>query len=213
MKKYIRIRLRQLLNFVFKNKKQNSLEAKTKVLKAQKKSDIERWSKNEALYENWNQRTELLATFLSENARIIEFGAGTMHLKKIIKSTQTYTASDLIKRFPESLVVDLNQPLDIDLSLYDTVIFSGVLEYVYDIDALIEKMEQEKIHQIILSYCCSDVMKVSREKNGWLSDYSLSELETILKKWNYRIVNHQVWENQTIFNLLLDQSKNELFDK
>jgi hypothetical protein len=197
----MKIRLRQLFSFVFNSKKQNYLEVKTIALKAHKKSDIERWSENNSLYENWNQRTALLATFLSETAKIIEFGAGAMYLKQFIKATQTYVASDIVKRFPETLVVDLNGPLNIDLSLYDTVIFSGVLEYVYDIESLFEKMEQEKINQIILSYCCSDVMKVSRAKNGWLSDYTQMQLESIFKKNNYKIVNHQIWEKQTIFNL------------
>ncbi|RBN50305.1 methyltransferase domain-containing protein [Flavobacterium psychrolimnae] len=204
MKKYIKIRLIQLFDFAFKNKKQNYLEVKTIALKAQKKSDIERWSVNNSLYENWNQRTALLATFLSETAKIIEFGAGAMYLKQLIKPTQTYVASDIVKRFPETLVFDLNGQLDIDLSLYDTIIFSGVLEYIYDIERLFEKMKKEKINQIILSYCCSDVMKVSREKNGWLSDYTQIQLESIFKKNNYKIVNHQIWEKQTIFNLMFD---------
>ena len=180
----MKIRLRQLFNSVFKNKKQNYLEVKTIALKIQKKSDIERWSENNSLYENWNQRTEILATFLSGTAKIIEFGAGAMHLKQFIKPTQTYVASDIVKRFPETLVFDLNGQLDINLSMYDTVIFSGVLEYVYNIESLFEKMKQEKINQIILSYCCSDVMKVSRVKNGWLSDYTHMQLESIFKKNN-----------------------------
>lgn len=199
MKVHIKNKLNQIFRLVFRNK--NTLESKTVVLKKDRKSDVERWSQNNSLHENWNERTELLASYLSDTANIIEFGAGSMFMKTILKSNQLYMPSDLIKRYPNTLVCDLNKPLEFDLSLYDTVVFSGVLEYVYDIENVFEQIQKAAIKQVVLSYCCSDILKVSREKNGWLSDYTKSEMEAIFKKNNYRIADYQVWNKQSIFNL------------
>jgi hypothetical protein len=198
---FIKSRIFQLYNILL-GRKNKSLEHKTKDLRLHKRSDVERWSQNKALHENWNERTELLASFLTDSAKIIEFGAGVMHMKKLIKPNQIYTPSDLIKRFPDTVVFDLNEPINIDLSAYNTVVFSGVLEYVYDVEFLFKRLNNENINRIILSYCCSDLMKVSREKNGWLSDYTKFELEIIFKKNNYKIINYEIWNSQSIFNLL-----------
>jgi hypothetical protein len=204
MKIYMKKKLRQLFEIVFNQKNNNSLEANTKLLRLHKKSDVDRWSQNQALYENWNQRTELLATYLSDSAKIIEFGAGLMHMKQLLKHNQVYTPSDIVKRFPATFVFDLNEPLDLDLSSYDTVVFSGVLEYVYDIKLVFDKLKKEKIKYIILSYCCSDLIEASREENGWLSDYTISELKEIFKNSGYTIVSNEVWNKQSVFNLIME---------
>lgn len=198
MKNYYKI----IGNYFFQNKIQKSEnENRITILRNKKKSDYERWSKPNSLQKNWNERIKILATFLPENAIILEFGAGAMYLKQLLNENQKYTPSDLVKRFPETIVCDLNQPIGIDLTQFDTVIFSGVLEYVYNIELLINQLESSKIKNIILSYACSDIIKVSREKNGWLSDYTKGELEKIFNKYNYRIIEYTLWNNQSLFQL------------
>ena len=50
----------------------------------------------------------------------------------------TYTPSDIVARSPDFLVSDLNEKIPFELSRFDTAVFSGVLEYVYDIEKVFE---------------------------------------------------------------------------
>lgn len=172
-----------------------------KQLRESKESDLVRWSQNEELYADWNERTLLLGAFINPNANIIEFGAGNMILKTNLDNYKSYTPSDIIQRFEETLVCDLNQTLNLDVSKYDTAVFSGVLEYVYDIDNVFKHLSVS-VNQIVLSYSCADIVKLSRDRNGWLSDYSREELEGIFIKYNYRIENYIEWRNQSLYNLI-----------
>ncbi|AWK02985.1 hypothetical protein HYN56_01640 [Flavobacterium crocinum] len=194
-------KIKRLLKFKKQdNISENRIDIITE-LKQQKKTDIERWSLNEQLFEDWNERTQILGNYIYPQAHIIEFGAGNMFLKKYLKNYSKYTPSDIIKRFEETVVCDLNEPFNIDLSNYNTVVFSGVLEYVYDIDKIFGQLNSN-IKQIVLSYCCSDIVKLSREKNGWLSDYSHSQLVAIFEKYGYIIQDYREWREQSIFNLI-----------
>ena len=172
-----------------------------KQLRENKESDLVRWSQNEELYSDWDERTLLLGAFINPNAMIIEFGAGNMILKTNLKNYKSYTPSDIIQRFEETLVCDLNETINLNLSKYDTAVFSGVLEYVYDIDNVFKQLSTS-INQVVLSYSCADIVKLSRDKNGWLSDYSKTELEKIFIKYNYKIENHIEWRNQSLYNLI-----------
>jgi len=166
-----------------------------------KDSDKSRWKKNEQLFLDWNERTGILASYAKDDASIIEFGAGNMYLKSILKPNQKYTPSDIVQRFPETLTCDLNEPIPFDLENYDTAIFSGVLEYVYDVDKVFKQLKQSKIKHVIVSYCCNDIIKLSRAKNGWLSDFSKAQMETIFQENGYKVLDYQEWRNQSIFNL------------
>lgn len=176
----------------------NRIEKSTKRLKELKRTDYKRWKKNSELFENWNERTKILADYISPKARVIEFGAGNMFLKDYL-NPEYYTPTDIVKRFEEIVLCDLNNPIVIDLKKYDTAVFSGVLEYVYDINNVFAQLSKNKINQVVLSYCCSDIVKLSREKNGWLSDLTKVELENIFKINNYYLKEYQEWNNQSIF--------------
>ncbi|WP_264531313.1 class I SAM-dependent methyltransferase [Flavobacterium sp. N502540] len=173
---------------------------KITALRSEKKSDIERWSQNEELYEDWNERTKILGDYIHPNATILEFGAGNMILKTYLKNYSKYTPSDILKRFEETVVCDLNEPISLDLLEYNTIVFSGVLEYVYDIENVFKQIKSNT-KQIVLSYCCSDIVKLTREKNGWLSDYTRPELEQIFKKYDFEVESYTEWRQQSIYNL------------
>jgi hypothetical protein len=184
------------------NKSVDAIVINTIDLRSEKKSDVSRWKDNNQLFNDWNERSALLGDFLRPNLRILEFGAGNMFLKTYLKNYKSYTPSDIIKRFDETIVCDLNRPLLIDLSIFDVAVFSGVLEYVYDIDSVFNQLNRNNVKQIVMSYCCSDVVEISRAKNGWLSDYTKSELELIFIKYNYRIKSYIEWRKQSIYNLV-----------
>lgn len=168
-----------------------------------KETDFDRWKQNDELHENWNERTAILADYVNSNSKIIEFGAGNMFLKDYLKPIH-YTPTDIVKRFENTLVCDLNQEIEIDLSGYETAVFSGVLEYVHNIDHVFNQMNSFNINQVVLSYCCSDINKASRLLNGWFSDLTRADLETIFGKYNYKILDYKEWKEQSIYNLKLN---------
>lgn len=172
-------------------------------LKETKATDFERWSKDNVFHENWNERTQLLSNFILPDAAIIEFGAGSQVLKTMVTDCKKYVPSDIVKRNEETLVCDLNQPLVLDLSAFDTVVFSGVLEYVFDVDLVFQYLQQNQISQVVLSYCTTDLVASNRKLYGWLSDYSEGDLLQIFKANQYTIVATKQWKNQKLFDLRL----------
>ena len=161
---------------------------------------MERWKDSKELLENWNERTYLLAGMIRENARVIEFGAGNMALKDYLSSNCEYQGSDIVQRSPEMKICDLNAGIDFSLEPYDTAVFSGVLEYVYDIDKVFAQLSGE-ITWVVLSYASRDFITANRESLGWLSDYRKDELEKIFYKYHYEITDYREWRRQSIYNL------------
>lgn len=188
------------------NNKTSIRQKENILLRKANKSDIKRWQKNNELFQDWDQRTLILGSYIIPNSNILEFGAGNMILKSSLTSYKSYTPSDIVSRFEDTVVCDLNQNILFELSKYDAVVFSGVLEYVYNIDKVISQISTN-VNQIVLSYCCADLVKLSREKNGWLSDYSKKELEEIFLKYGYGIKNYQEWKNQSLYNLVKKTNK------
>jgi hypothetical protein len=176
------------------------ISKRTQSLRNAERSDLERWESNKELLENWNERTYLMARMIPENANVIEFGAGNMVLKNYLPSNCNYQGSDLVRRSPEMKVCDLNKGIGFSLGQYDTAVFSGVLEYVYDIDKIFDRLDGE-INRVVLSYASYDHFPVNRERMGWLSDYKKEELERVFHKYNYEIKNYQEWRRQSVFKL------------
>ena len=202
MKKY----LVKVKNILIRRKKKSSRneeeQRRVKALRQLKESDLQRWSKDQVFYDDWNERSHILGSYVADGSRVIEFGAGKGVLENYFNKTITYQPVDIVQRTPNFLVCDLNKiPLSISLAAYNTAIFSGVLEYVYDIEVLFEQFSTQIPH-MILSYSCSDICKQNRLTNGWLSDYTLADLKTIFKKYNYKINREQHWKDQTLFELV-----------
>jgi len=177
-----------------------SIQKNTIKLKNEKQSDINRWKNSNELFEDWDQRTSILGNYITPGSKVIEFGSGNMSLKKMLPKNCTYTPSDIVKRTEETIVCDLNEPISFDLSLYNTAVFSGVFEYVYDIDTVFKQLEKHIPH-IILSYACSDICTHNRLINGWLSEFTEKQLLDIFAKYSYDVIDKQEWRQQTIFNL------------
>lgn len=186
----------------FKQERNFQREAKRiRVIKKIKASDLERWKNTEELREDWNERIKIMAQMVPENTNVIEFGAGNMDMKNYLPISCRYQGSDIVKRSPEMLVCDLNKEIGFSLAVYDTAVFSGVMEYVYDIDNVFEQLNG-KIKWVILSYACKDNFPENRERKGWLSDFTKEGLEKIFEKYGYQIKDLQLWRNQSIFKLV-----------
>lgn len=176
------------------------MRKETASLKKNRKTDYKRWQKNEQLLQDWDERTGILAGLIEPGSKIIEFGAGEMSLRGMLPQTCTYTPSDISARTPDFLLCDLNEMIPFDLSNFDTAVFSGVFEYVYDIEKVFEQMAKA-IDNIILSYACVDISNADRLNSGWLSDYKKNELEHIFEKYQYEVIHYEEWRKQSLYKL------------
>jgi hypothetical protein len=169
------------------------------ILKAFGISDYKRWSKTSTLLQNWDERTIMLAEQITPNSKVLEFGAGRLVLKDYLPRNCTYYNSDIVKRNEQTLVIDLNKELP-ELSKVDFIVFSGVLEYVKDVEHLLEHCSRYT-KTILLSYAVTDHFSNSKNRrvSGWISDLSEDDIEAIARKlkMNWSFLN--VWKGQRLF--------------
>ena len=155
----------------------------------------ERWRDPRSLKRRWNKRTELLAKFLDENSRILEFGAGKGLLSNHLKEGCVYQPSDIYERGNENLIYDLNKyPLP-ELPGYDTAFLAGVFEYLTDVPKVVEHFS-DFFPVIICSYVEKDAY--SFPENGFSNYYSIEEFMSIFNEFYY-VTNVSHWARQVLF--------------
>lgn len=184
----------------FTKRRFERIEKNTIKLRQEQKSDFDRWRNASELLPDWNERTEIIASMIYPGSNIIEFGAGSMWLKNHLPDGCKYVPTDIIARTPDMQVCDLNKRIELELSSFDTAVFSGVLEYVYDVRGLLQQLN-ENIPNVVLSYACSDHSSMNRLNKGWLSDFSFQELTEIISETGYEIVDSKDWRFQVILKL------------
>jgi hypothetical protein len=165
------------------------------------RSDIKRWTKRENLYANWEERTKLMAQWIPDESSVIEFGCGNMLLKKYLPQKVQYTPSDLVRRDKDTVIIDLNQKSPLKLPRHNVFFFSGVLEYVYDIERLIQSCLQVS-DLLIFSYTPCDMKTVSRiaqrRSEGWVNDYSKEEIFKLSQDYGLKLLEERIWNNQLL---------------
>lgn len=168
-------------------------------------SNKSRWENENNLLTSWDERTRIIASRIPNNVRVLEFGAGRLYLKSLLNETINYTSSDIVPRETSTIVCDLNKSPYPDLDFYDYIIFSGVLEYIYNIQKLVKYLSRY-CNVIIASYAVNDLNKdIKRIDHGWVNDYSTSDIKEIFKNCNFYCTEQIIWESQIIFIF----SKNE----
>lgn len=178
---------------------------RTMLLALFRRSDYQRWRREESFKKSWDQRTKLIASLIPEGSSVLEFGAGKMSLKSYLPLGCRYTPADMVERGNGTIVCDLN---DICLPLFeysDIVVFGGVLEYIYDLDRLMSHLKNS-CRIMIASYAVSDfqVQKKTfqRRKHGWVNEYSKAEFLDLFSRHGLTCVQILPWENQYIFKFV-----------
>jgi hypothetical protein len=150
-------------------------------------TDYKRWNELSQITEN--ERNSRIAKLIESNARVIEFGAGGQSLKPLLKNTCKYTPSDILPRTPDTVVCDINTRIFPSLSKYDTVVMSGVLEYIYPevLETFLSHLYSfPRVKTIICSYEHGG-HEYMRSFNGWTNNYSVQELENLFLKHGYKL--------------------------
>ena len=170
-------------------------------LKYSGKSDYKRWSKTGSLFQSWNQRTKLLSNYILPKSVVLEFGAARLALKSFLPGGCTYYHSDIVARNDDTIVLDLNKELP-ELPQSDYVVFSGVLEYVKDVERVLVHCSKYT-NRILFSYATTNAFPAikTRRVNGWISDLSEEKLKAISDKMDFDLEILEYWKNQTLYAL------------
>lgn len=169
-----------------------------------RRSDTSRWKSDTNLYPNWEERTAIMAQWIPENSSLMEFGCGNMILKKYLPDNCHYVPSDLVSRDSNTFVIDLNQSQPLNLPKQDIYFFSGVLEYIYDLERLVQA-SKKSCKSVILSYIpCgrkTTDLTLKRRMEGWVNDYSGEEIIALFDKYSFVLKDQKEWRGQWLLYL------------
>ena len=160
-------------------------------------SDLKRWSDGNSLDEGWDERTKLIASLIRPGSRVLEFGAGRCALESVLPEHCTYMSSDLVRRRPDTIVLDLNSSLWPPLPDHDVAVFSGVMEYVHDIESVAQRLSVMS-ERVITSYtpvrAAFSGERLTRLADGWVNDLSESQFEDLFATAGYRLEKTLEWK-------------------
>lgn len=101
--------------------------------------------------ELFRKRMVVLSSFIRPNDKsIIDFGAGAEYLRKIIDKNIEYYPIDYVKRSERTILCDLNKD-ELPVITADVAFMAGFLEYMNDIDSVINKVSKI-VRKFIISY-------------------------------------------------------------
>ena len=163
-------------------------------------TDLERWQVPTNLRPDWDERTQLVATLIPDGSKVIEFGAARLVLPRYLGPGCTYQPSDLVKRSEDTLELDLNEALPLLQCRYDYAVFSGVLEYVQDLDRLMRWLPGVT-DKVIFSYAITDFLSdpISRRRHGWINSLSDSEVRQLINLYELELMSTERWQGQIIY--------------
>jgi hypothetical protein len=126
-----------------------------------------------------------------------------MMLRDHLPDGCTYTPSDLVDRGPGTVVCDLNAPELPEFAPHDVAVFSGVLEYVNDIDSLLEQISRS-VNFIVASYSDRRQFpgRLARRSRGWVNDLGPQEFQAIFVRLGFGCDQVETWRGQKIYRFV-----------
>lgn len=174
------------------------------------RADYRRWQSPGGLEEWWDERTRMLATLVPPSSSVVEFGAGRRQLEKYLPAGCSYLPSDLTDRGPGTVVCDLNKrPLpDLRSHAVNVAVFSGVLEYVKDVENVVSWLTANGIDTFVLSFdgmpCGLSVLDRVKElrrrtENGYMNNLTETELQAIFLGAGLKCPERRQWTTQGLY--------------
>ena len=166
-------------------------------------TQVSRWSDLGNHDPAWDERSAMMARMVTKNASVLEFGSGREQLESFLPEGCTYQPSDLAPRSARTLVCNLNEGFPQLTQRYDFIIFSGVLDYIHDLETLMQHVRQH-CTQCIASYPVTDDLDciTTRMRNGWVHHYSGASLGKLFHRAGFHVAERQKWhQHWTIYRL------------
>ena len=171
----------------------------THLLQEVRGSDGARWSDAEELIPGAEARAQAAARRIEAGSRVLDLGAGTMALAKVLAPECTYVPADLVARSDDCHVVDVNQG-QFPQGRYDVVTLLEVLEYVHDIPPLLERVGSCAERLICSYHVRGHETANERRQHGWFNDFSDGDIARMLAQARWRIVEQAGQEFGTLYS-------------
>ena len=169
------------------------------------KADVGRWADLGNFDSGWDERSHKIAARVPAGASVIEFGCGRGTLRGSLAAGTDYLGSDIVARGPDTLVWDLNNgapPLDRG---FDVAIFSGVLEYVADVSALLAGLAPVAPTAIASYASLEEVPNIlTRRESGWINDCKQAQFVALFEAAGYRPTWRESWIDSTVYQFKRD---------
>lgn len=187
----------------FYSKSQRERVALTETAIKEKRTLRERWENlhNEEA-SHWSARSISAANYLKDKHSVVDFGCGTMNLEKALNPNQEYIPIDVVARDERTIVCDINSG-DIPTPSAEAVACLGVLEYLFKPDIFLKTLSSTYKNAVV-TYCVTDSKNplTDRREHAWVNDFSQSDIEDILSKSDWLILDSEwVDDLQKIWNL------------
>ena len=158
-------------------------------------SDTARWSAPDSVNRSWGNRMRtavgLLRPEIGRGSTVLDIGCGNMALRDVLPRGVAYQGADLVKRAPETHLIEINEGHWPNLRV-DAVVGLGVLEYVYDPEAFVRGLLQLAPMAVFTYHVGNEPGKsesqTMRRKLGWLNDFDMPGLVTAIDAAGGRLV-------------------------
>lgn len=172
------------------------------------------WEDNEEKYDfsqaegPWDYRYQELLTLINDRTvlSVMDCGSGNMSLKKMLGDNVLYYPIDKEKKYPETIVCDLNKGEFPDIYV-DVSFLCGILEYVVCFDIFLHNVCQYS-KTVLMTYCTlhthTDV--ATRMQNGWVNHFTTGELVKIFMSNNFYL-SDEIYEEKGGVYLRFDKMK------
>jgi tetratricopeptide (TPR) repeat protein len=171
---------------------------------AARKTDVARWRDARQLEASWEPRARRAADWLPQGAAIHDVGCGAMLLERYLPANARYVPSDVVARDARTLPCDLNAGrLPDGIAGADRVVMLGVLEYLFDLRAVLTELRRLG-RTLLCSYCCADYTQaLDREALGWVNHLSSQSLSALFRDCGFRVqARERIDANQDLYVLV-----------
>jgi hypothetical protein len=153
-------------------------------LVTKKQPDRDRWG-DPASYggEHWDSRAKQAARLVPDGARILEIGVGKGTFRDEVTARCSFVGADLNPLDSQTLAINLDSD-PLPAGEFDFIVLLGVVEYLHNLGAVIEKLRAGAPH-LLMSYCCipgdapADTVVAARRERGWVNDLTVSEFRAL----------------------------------
>lgn len=168
--------------------------ARTGYLSLRKSSDVRRWRDDGQINPQWLNRSIVATELIRPGTSVIEFGAGTGRLGELLPPGCVYQPTDLVRRTPAFLEIDLNTDAPLPTG-YDVAVLLGVIEYLHDPESALRRL-RDVAGRLVLSYCppSPGVNRLTRRSRGWVNDMSYEYLTTALSDAGFQLESQRELE-------------------
>lgn len=134
-------------------------------------------------------RVEMFSAWITEDIQsVVDYGAGKMYLREYLAPDVQYFPVDYIRRNEQTILCDLNQGVFPDIQS-DAAICSGVLEFIYTAEQLLEHVCEHTKKMIILSYLGVDNFPDidGRRASAYVSDLSERQIVDLMQSKGFQL--------------------------